>query len=103
MLASENMHKNGEQDRESQHGPEVPMNPGDAPPLLGAHSVGGMPPWPPGTAARTSARPSWLWAGRLWADRVFGWDLDEQRGATAGGTADLERAAERLDAVAEPD
>ena len=30
-------------------------------------------------------------------------DLDQQRGAAAGGAGDLERAAERFDSIAEPD
>src|ERR1022692_2103928 len=49
------------------------------------------------------AGPPRLWFGRLWVILAFGWDLDEQRGAVADGAGDLERAADRLDAVAEPD
>lgn len=80
----------------------IGITPGDVPPLLGALSRQWHAAVATGTAVRTSARPAWLWAGRLWADRVPGRDLDEQCGAAADGTVDLERAAERLDAVAEP-
>jgi hypothetical protein len=46
---------------------------------------------------------------RQWSRRAamlevtFERDLDEQRGAAAGRAGDFERAAERLDPVAEPD
>src|SRR5882724_10931066 len=33
----------------------------------------------------------------------FDWELDEQCGSAAAGTGDFEGAAERLDAIAEPD
>jgi hypothetical protein len=33
----------------------------------------------------------------------FGWELDEERGAAARAAGELERAAECLDAIAEPD
>src|SRR5437588_12848837 len=41
--------------------------------------------------------------GRHCAGLAFERDLDQQRGAPAGGAGDLERAAERLDAIGESD
>src|SRR6266542_7122830 len=41
--------------------------------------------------------------GRHCAALVFERDLDQQRGALAGGAGDLQRAAERFDSIAEPE
>ena len=37
--------------------------------------------------------------GRHYAARAFEWDLDQHRGAVAGGAGDLQSAAERFYAV----
>src|SRR6266566_3077915 len=64
----------------------------------------------PRLRARDFAAPAAWWVMepplRLWrhgAALVFERDLDQQRGALAGGAGDLERAAERFDSIAEPE
>ena len=43
-----------------------------------------------------------VWLGRHCAALALERDLDQQRGAAAGKTGDLERAAERFDSIADP-
>src|SRR5438874_13133439 len=74
--------------------PQVPVRGGPHRPrrsgLAGGFADGGR--WEPS-----------LRLGRHCAALPVGWDLDQQRRAAAGGTGDLERAPERLDAIAEAD